>query len=405
MRVPALTGMGFRPLRHDEAADAARRSAVSFGGSLDEEAVEEWRSRIAGGDVWGLADDADRILAHGRFALVDHWLGGRRVPTQHVAALAVPPEHRAKGVAAALMRAAVAEGTRQGAGLSLLFPATVALYRRLGYEHAGTFTRYRLDARRAPSTGPPLRPAEGEEDWKAIRRCGDLAASLQHGPAVRPDHVWRKLRTAAYHYVLDGVDAEPAEPVLDAYVLFDHHHEPGDWQYTLDVDDWAATTARGLAAVVGLVGRHGTIGKAATFRGPVPDQWSMLVAEQDVAAGGGFWWMARGLDLAVAIAARGFPPGLTGAATVTVEDPLLPEARGRWRLEVADGGGVLEPAGRAAGEGAGVHLDARAVGPLVTGFRTPRQLALAGLADGPAEALDWLAGAFAGPVPVLLDFF
>lgn len=401
-------GVAFRPLRPDEAADAARRAAVSFGGSLDEEAVEQWRSRIAEGEVWGLADDADRVLAHGRFTLVDHWLGGRRVPAQHVASLAVPPEHRAKGVAAALMRAAVDEGARQGAGLSLLFPATVALYRRLGYEHAGTFTRYRLDARKAPSTGPTLRRAEGEEDWQAIRRCGDLAASLQHGPAVRPDPVWQKLRTAAYHYVLDGADAGAAESGLDAYVLFDHRHEPGDWQYTLDVADWAATTARGLAAVVGLVGRHGTIGKAATFRGPVPDQWSMLVAEQDVAAGGGFWWMARGLDLAVAIAARGFPPGLTGAATLTVEDPLLPEARGPWRLEVADGRGVLEPTGCSGGGplgSAAVHLDARAVGPLVTGFRPPRQLALAGLADGPAEALDWLAGAFAGPVPVLLDFF
>lgn len=401
--------MVFRPLRPEEDADTARRAAVSFGRSFDEDAVEEWGSRIAAGEVWGLADDADRVVAHGRLTRVDHWLGGRRVPTQHVAAVAVPPEHRAKGAAAALMRAAVAEGARQGAGLSLLFPATVALYRRLGYEHAGTFTRYRLDARQAPGIGPALRPAEDEADWQAIRRCGDVAASLQQGPAVRPDDVWETLRTATYHYVLDSVEGETSEPGLDAYVLFDHRHEPGDWQYTLDVTDWAATTPRGLAAVVGLVGRHGTIGKAATFRGPVPDQWSMLVAEQDVTPSGGFWWMARGLDLAVAIGARGFPPGLTGVVALTVEDPLLPGARGPWRLEVADGRGVLEHAGSAAaggpaGHGA-VHLDARAVGPLITGFRTPRQLALAGLVDGPAEALDWLAGAFAGPVPVLLDFF
>lgn len=392
--------MAFRPLRPDEAADAARRAAVSFGASLDEEAVQDWWSRIASGEVWGLADESDRILAHGRFSLVDHWLGGRRVPTQHVASVAVPPEHRGQGSAAALMRAAIAHGAQQGAGLSLLFPATVDVYRRLGYEHAGTFTRYRLDARRAPASGPSLRPADGEDDWRAIRRCGDLAASLQQGPAVRPDQRWQRLRASTYHYVLDSAGETASGEGLDAYVLFDHHHAPGDWQYTLAVNDWAATTARGLAAVVGLVGRHGTIGKAATFRGPVPDQWSMLVAEQDVTYDGGFWWMARGLDLPAAVAARGFPPGLTGTATLAVDDPLLPSAGGPWRLEVADGRGVLEPVDRAA-----VRLDARAVGPLVTGFRAPRELALAGLVDGPAGALDWLAGAFAGPVPVLHDFF
>lgn len=387
--------MGFRLLRPGEAAEAARRAAVSFGAELDDAAVARWQERIHDEEVWGLTDPADRVLAHGRLTRVDHWLLGRRVPTQHVASIAVPPEHRGSGAAAEFMRAAVRQGASAGSGLSLLFPATVALYRRFGYEHAGVLPRYRVDARAAPAVGPALRRAEGDRDWAAVRGCGDLAASRMHGPAVRPADRWAQLRDTTYHYVLDGTDGR-----LDAYVLFDHRHEPGDWQYTLSVTDWGALTPHGLAGVVGLVGRHGTIGKAATFRGPVPEVWSFLVAEQDVEQVGRLWWMARGLDLPAAIAHRGFPAGLSGTVTVAVDDPLLADHRGPWRLEVADGRGTLEPAAAA-----DVHLDVRAVGPLVTGFRTPRDLVLADLAAGPPAALEMLGAVFASPVPVIQDFF
>lgn len=387
--------MGFRLLRPDEAADTARRAAVCFGAEFDDAAVDRWLGLIDREEMWGLTDAADRVLAHGRLRRVDHWLLGRRVPTQHVASVAVPPEHRGSGAAAELMRAAVRQGASAGSGLSLLFPATVALYRQLGYEHAGALPRYRLDARAAPAVGPFLRRAEGDADWAAIRTCGDLAASRLHGPAVRPADRWAQLRDSTYHYVLEGPGGG-----LDAYLLFDHHREPGDWQYVLSITDWGALSARGLAGVVGLVGRHGTVGKAATFRGPVPEVWSFLVAEQDVAQVSRLWWMARGLDLAAAIDHRGFPVGLTGSVTLAVDDPLLPDHRGPWRLEVAGGRGTLEPA-----PAADVRLDARAVGPLVTGFRTPSDLVLADLAAGPPAALDVLGAAFAGPIPVIQDFF
>ncbi|MDP8969761.1 MAG: sterol carrier protein domain-containing protein, partial [Actinomycetota bacterium] len=265
-----------------------------------------------------------------------------------------------------------------------------------GWEHAGTFTRYRLDARLTPAGGPPLRAAT-DGDWPAIRACHDRAAQSMQGPAVRPDDRWAQLRASAYRYVLDSDDAAGT---VEAYALFDHSHQPGEWRYTLSITDWAATTPRGLRALVGLVGSHGSIGKDASFRAAVPEPWSLLLTEQDVEVAGGMQWMARGLDLPNAIAARGFPPGLAGSATLSVDDPLIASARGPWRLEVADGRGQLLPAERA-----DVRLDVRAVGPLFSGFRDPATLVLAGLIDGPADALAWLAGAFAGPLPLLLDFF
>jgi predicted acetyltransferase len=155
-----------------------------------------------------------------------------------------------------------------------------------------------------------------------------------------------------------------------------------------------------LVDEVGLVGRHGTIGKEATYRGPVPDVWSQYVPEQEAEQVGGLWWMARGLDLPAAVAARGYPAGLSAAVTFTVEDPLLDAARGAWRLEVGGGHGKLAPA-----DDAEVRLDVRAVGPLFSGFRSPAELTLAGLMQGPAGAVARLGAIFAGPTPPLLDFF
>ena len=86
---------------------------------------------------------------------------------------------------------------------------------------------------------------------------------------------------------------------------------------------------------------------------------------------------------------------LTGAAVAALLFiPLV-----ALRTDVG-GSGALTPAPTA-----DVVLDARATGPLYTGFRTASQLALAGLLDGPPAAVEVLDALFGGPPPVLLDFF
>jgi predicted acetyltransferase len=384
------------PLRRLTPADAdsvARRAELSFGPDRDD-AVERYTRRLSDGAIWGWSAERDGpVLAHVTLTVVDHWFGGRRVPCQHVAGVAVPPEHRGRGAARGLMEAALRIGVEQGAGLSLLFPATTRMYRSLGYEHAGRLVRYRVETRAVPPVGEPMRPAT-PDDWDGIVACAERANALHNGPAVRPADRWDQLAKAAFRYVLDGPDG------LESYLLVDHQRDPGDWQYRLVVRDWAAATARGLAAVVGFVGRHGTIGTEAAFTGPATELWSQHIPEQDVEETGGLWWMARGLDLPAAVDARGFPPGLETEVTFAVHDPLLEAARGPWRLAVGDGKGSLAPA-----DDAELHLDVGAFGPLFTGFRSPSELRLAGLLDGPVDAAARLGTAFAGSPPYLLDFF
>lgn len=384
-----------RPLRPDEAEDALRRSTEAFGGPAPHGTQERWERRAADGELWAVEVDGV-VMAHCRVTAADHWLGGGAVPCQRIASVSVAPEHRDRGAGGALMRAMVRKGYSDGLGLSVLFPATVAMYRGLGWELAGDFNRTRFDTRHVPPVGPPLVLAAAP-DWDAVRACHGRFAASVNGAGVRSEDRWRELReTAEFVYVLDGPGW------LEAYALVRHKPDPDGWRYVLSVEDWAAVTPRGLEAVAGFVGRHGTLSGTAILPGPAVPLLGMHVPEQaDWDMDTDFSWMARGLDLGAAVSARGYPPGLHAEVTLSVDDPLLPEARGPWRLSVEEGKGRLEPATATAD----VTLRARAVGPLLTGFRDAATLALGGLAHGDEDALATLSGVFAAPSPFFLDFF
>ena len=73
-------------------------------------------------------------------------------------------------MATELLRAYLAEVHERGAAISTLFPAAVQLYRRAGYEYAGTLTLYEAAARHLPVGWP--------EGWRAVPVPADDPAPL-----------------------------------------------------------------------------------------------------------------------------------------------------------------------------------------------------------------------------------
>ena len=65
-------------------------------------------------------------------------------------------------------------------------------------------------------------------------------------------------------------------------------------------------------------------------------------------------WMLRIVDVAGALAARGYPPGLSAELHLDLSDDILPANAGRWVLSVDGGRGQAQPGG--AGR---LRLDAR----------------------------------------------
>lgn len=390
----------FRPMRPEEAVNAARRTQVSLGGSEElEVVVERVRERIEGGLMWVLSDadteaDTETVLGQTMLEAGEHAFGGGRVICQHVGEVLVPPEHRGVGAGSALMREAIRQGARGGLGLSLVFPSTTSLYRSLGWEHAGTFTRWRVLARLIPFTQTRMRPLE--EEWKGIEACQARWATALNGAEIRGPRAWERIRRSApFAYGLDA----PGGMDLEAYVLVEQRPIPDTHQHTLIYVDWAALTPRGLQAVVGFGGR-GTTVRDVVFRAPTPNPWGLVLPEQDLERIYDFDWMARPLDLGAAIMARGYPEGIAADVTFLVDDPIVESNRGPWRLEVREGRAALDRTNE--GE---VHMEVTAVGALFTGYRSAHELTRGGRLTGPSEAVSRLETMFAGPLPTLFDLF
>jgi predicted acetyltransferase len=386
----------FRLLRPEEAVDAARRIQVSLGGAEDLEViVERTRERVEEGLMWVLSDcQTDAVLGQTALEAGEHFFGGRRVACQHVVDVLVPPEYRGSGIASALMQEAIRHGAREGLGLSLLFPSTATLYQSLGWEHAGTFTRWRISTRLIPSTKVRMQPLD--EEWKAIEDCQARWAACFNGPEVRAPRGWDRLRrTSLFAYGLHTPDGLR----LEAYVLAKQKPIADHFQHTLIYVDWAALNPRGLRAVVGFSGR-GTMAHDLVFTGPTPNPWGVLLPERDLERIYDFEWMARPLKLRSAVMARGYSEQVATNVTFTVNDSVMESNRGPWRLIVKDGRATLE-----ASTEAEVHMEVTAVGPLFTGYRSASELERSGRLAGPSEAVARLQAMFAGPLPTLFDFF
>jgi predicted acetyltransferase len=111
--------------------------------------------------------------------------------------------------------------------------------------------------------------------------------------------------------------------------------------------------------------------------------------------------MLRILDAAGAVAARGWPPRLSGSVEVALADVECPWNSGSWRLVLDRGAGRLQRGGSGT-----VQLTMRGFALLYAGAASPALLRRAGLMTGGDEASDaFVAAASGGPPPSLLDYF
>lgn len=127
-------------------------------------------------------------------------------------------------------------------------------------------------------------------------------------------------------------------------------------------------------------------------------------------------WMARVIDLAAAVAGRGFAPLARTQVELVVDDPEAPRNTGRWLLSVENGSGSATPVdappvpGSAEPEsadvptGAPAHVGARGLAALWCGWSTSR-LRQAGLLTGGSPDDDAALDAIFAATPYLTEYF
>ncbi|HUQ54947.1 GNAT family N-acetyltransferase [Lentzea sp.] len=346
--------------------------------------VAELDGRIAG------------VLGIGEYA---QFYGGAAVPMGGIGGVAVDGASRGRGVASALLDAALAAMREHGQAISVLYATVPALYRGRGWERSGVLEWVELPMDRLlsvpkPTERIPSRPAR-ESDLSALHDCYlEVARTIDGMADRRPPRI-----TVEKVLEMDLVSVLPGPNGLRGYLTATR--EPGGDMGRLKVHDLVAVDAEAqLTLLASLASWAGTL-EAVDLRITDPATVDLLAGTPLRHSVWTATWMLRVVDLPAAVAARGWPRLANAAVDLEVVDEHAPWHAGPRRLVVEDGSVRVEPGGTGA-----VRLHARALGPWFSGAQNTHALRRAGLLEGdPADAvvLDQLVGA-AG-VPRLADFF
>src|ERR1019366_9363780 len=120
----------------DAAFDVRSRSFGRFSPSLREWWNDVQRESINAHRAIGVFD-GERLLAHARLRSYQQFWGGRPMPMGGVAGVVVAPDARGRGVGTRLMTAVAQRSLERGDLVSALYPATIPIYRALGWEVVG----------------------------------------------------------------------------------------------------------------------------------------------------------------------------------------------------------------------------------------------------------------------------
>jgi predicted acetyltransferase len=349
------------------------------------------------------AYDAGKVVSHARVKPYAQWFGGRAVPMGGVASVAVAASHQGRGAGRATVAALLPVMRERGYVVSALFPSTLPLYRGLGWELAGDYTWVDVPGTALRALGPPaggvsLRAAT-EADLPGVLAayatvCRETNGMLDRsGPFfdLRPESM-----LAADSFVVAHGSAG-TDDVL-GYAIAGRRNAG----HTVEVRAWdvVGTTPAAARAVWFALGAGASVVPVVRAKA-FPDDVALLLGETAVTVHEHQRWMLRLVDAPAAVAARGWPAGVTARVGLDVTDAEVPDNAGRRLFTVEDGHGTLTRGGD--GE---IQVTTGGLAALYAGYQDPRTLRRAGLlASTDDGALDALTTLTAGPRPRMLDYF
>lgn len=324
-----------------------------------------------------------------------------------VAGVKVAPEERGRGVGRALMTSLIAQLAERRYPVSTLYPATVPLYRSLGWEFAGRNYETTVPVSALATLIEPDDSAAGDfavpSAESGLRRAGpaDSAAAVE-----TLGRVYRALGDCgpATHEP-DLVAGWLENPESFAYLADDGflNYRWDDGNDSINVELLVAASSATTRAFWQILSSHGSI--AGTVRACLApdDPVSWLTRERAAATRQAKGWMMRCLDAPAAVAARGFPAAAAASVRIELSDRIMPTNSGNWDLEITDGNGQLTPA--ASSRTPVLRLGSRGFAALYGGVPLST-LRRAGLASGgSAAADDALDSAFGGRPAFMLHAF
>jgi GNAT superfamily N-acetyltransferase len=419
---------------------------------------DTWWERVAAetlGGRWLAVDDDGDLLGAGRVRPYEQAWGGRHLRMGGVAGVYVEPSARGQGVATTLTRGLITRMGELGDVVSCLFPSTVTLYRRSGYEVGGVQQRttYAGPALRALGTSvathshphdrpesttpptnrestssPPIQetappPINRENTSSSPIHGGSPLTDRESSSSVRPrrarpgdaEAIHRMMRDDEQRHARSGPmprSVEQLRCMIERDELITYLLDDGLVIYdlatdALTVEHLVAGSPETAAALWGLVGSGSSaVPTVHTYLDP-RDPVTLVLGDLPSEEVRQVPWMARVIDLRAAFEARGFSPLTRADADLHVDDPEAPRNSGLWRLSVAGGSGSATQTDLApsdAGLLGPARVGARGLSALWCGWSTSR-LRQAGLLVGGSPDDDAALDGIFAATPYLTEYF
>jgi predicted acetyltransferase len=329
------------------------------------------------------------------------YFGGRSIRSAGIAAVGAAVHHRSKGTTRTLMHEMLREQYERGTPLSTLYPSTRTLYRRVGFETAGAIHHVDVETRRldARASDVDLVPIDGTRET-VVDELHRRFAAANPGNLDRTRVMWHRIRFDREAKPSDGyvieVDGSP-----EGYFYF-RREESATSSYTIDVWDMAAPTPRAAKRFLQFLADNRAQADRASWWGSPVDSVLLTLNEQAYKVRLLDEWMVRIVDVAKALAQRGYPPYLRCELHLEIGgDEVVPENNGRFVLEVDKGAARVKEGGSGR-----LRVSIRGLSPLFTGYYAPETLRSAGLLETEDdESLALARALFAGPTPWMRDKF
>lgn len=345
--------------------------------------------------------DGPEVVGTALLLPMGQFFGQRRVSMTGIAGVAVAPHAQRKGVATHLLRNALRELAGDGVGLSALFASNHGLYRKVGFECAGSRFRGVLDPRRLgvreiSGTLLPMNAA-GETRVRALYGA--------HGPSFpgfldRSDYIWTRVLRPRGACFPTCVLASRHDGQVEGYISYSKR-PASVGAHTIVVHDMLAVSAWGYRRLWSFLADLSTsVVRDVEFHTAPHDPARLVLPDAQFETSLSDTWMLRILDLDAALGQRGYPPRVEAHLDLDVYDDLVEDNNGPWRLRIAGGRGSVERGG--AGE---LRTSIRGLAALYSGFANPGTLAAAGLIEGTPAALAIAGTVFGGSQPWMREMF
>ncbi|MGF1601829.1 MAG: enhanced intracellular survival protein Eis [Thermosynechococcaceae cyanobacterium] len=334
------------------------------------------------------------------------WFGEQSVPMTGLAAVGIAPDCRGQGAAEMLLSHTLQDLQVKGVPLAALYASTSHLYRRVGFEQAGSFCGYSapvqqviVDKGTKPYTDRRALPLISMElgDKALYSALYQQQAPFNNGYLDRNQAVWQTIlednSQPVYAYLLGSRKAP------EGYVIFTQQATAGGG-YDLKIRDRICLTEAAIHRFWTFVADHRSLADRLFWYGPPIDPLLSVLEEQIYRIEHIERWLLRIVNVSQALALRGYPAGVETELHLDIEDPLFADNTGRFILQVDHRQGQVTRGGRG-----DLKLDIRGLAPLYSGFLSAGQLQQLGWASGKRDAIAIANTLFAGSAPWMSDHF